>query len=117
MKEVTTGNAQFAWANLQSEHLHGRVNERILHGLRARQAVTVRCASATTNAGKGDYFSRTIVKEPARAAGRTTHPEFRVALQPSPRRVVPSSVPITGTDSVAPSEACKTPSLASRRPH
>src|SRR5437016_3624173 len=39
--------------------------------------------------GNGDYFSRTIVKEPGRAAGRTTHPGFRVALQPSPCRVVP----------------------------
>ncbi len=64
-----------------------------------------------------DYFSRTIVKEPGRAAGRTTHPEFRVALQPSPFRVIPSSVPVTGTDSVAPSLERKTPSLASRRPH
>src|SRR5437588_4933918 len=64
-----------------------------------------------------DYFSRTIVKEPARAAGRTTHPEFRVALQPSPFRVIPSSVPVTGTDSVAPSLERKTPPLASRRPH
>ena len=64
-----------------------------------------------------DYFSRTIVKEPGRAAGRTTHPEFRVALQPSPCRVVPSSGPVTGTDSVNPSAARKTPPLASRRPH
>src|SRR5262249_43322762 len=62
-----------------------------------------------------EYFSRTIVKEPGRAAGRATHPEFRVALQPSPFRVVPSSVPVTSTDRVAPSEARKTPSLASRQ--
>jgi ParB/RepB/Spo0J family partition protein len=62
-----------------------------------------------------DQFSRTITNEPGRAAGRTTHPEFRVALQPSPRRVVPSSGPVTGTDSVAP--ARKTPPLALRRPH
>ena len=67
--------------------------------------------------GNGDYFSRTIVKEPGRAAGRTTHPEFRVTLQPSPCRVVPSSGPVTGTDSVAPSAARKTPPLALRRPH
>ena len=64
-----------------------------------------------------DQFSRTIVKEPGRAAGRTTHPEFRVALQPSPCRVVPSSGPVTGTDSVVPSAERKTPSLALRRPH
>jgi hypothetical protein len=31
-----------------------------------------------------DYFSRTIVKEPGRTAGRTTHPEFKVALQRGP---------------------------------
>src|SRR5260370_16375943 len=65
----------------------------------------------------GDYFSRTIVKEPDRTAGRTTHPEFRVALQPSPFRVVPSSGPVTGTDSVDPSAARKTPPSALRRPH
>src|SRR5262249_61386868 len=56
-----------------------------------------------------DQFSRTIVNEPGRAAGRTTHPEFRVALQPSPCRVVPSSGPVTGTDSVDPSAARKAP--------
>jgi len=64
-----------------------------------------------------DQFSRTIPNEPGRAAGRTTHPEFRVALQPSPCRVVPSSGPVTGTDSVAPSAERKTPPLALRRPH
>ena len=64
-----------------------------------------------------DHFSRTITNEPGRAAGRTTHPEFRVALQPSPRRVVPSSGPVAGTDSVAPSAARKTPPSALRRPH
>ena len=31
-----------------------------------------------------DQRSRTIAKEPGRAAGRTTHPVFSVALQPSP---------------------------------
>jgi len=65
----------------------------------------------------GDYFSRTITQEPGRAAGRTTHPEFRVALQPSPCRVVPSSGTVTGTDSVDPSAARKTPPSALRRPH
>jgi len=66
---------------------------------------------------RADQFSRTIANEPGRAAGRTTHPEFRVALQPSPCRVVPSSGPVTGTDSVDPSAARKTPPLALRRPH
>jgi hypothetical protein len=64
-----------------------------------------------------DYFSRTIVNEPGRAAGCTSHPAFTVTLQPSPRRVVPSSGPVTGTDSVDPSAARKTPPLAVRRPH
>ena len=67
--------------------------------------------------GREDYFSRTITNEPGRAAGRTTHPEFRVALQPPPCRVVPSSGPLTGTDNVEPSAARKTPPLALRRPH
>ena len=50
-------------------------------------------------------------------AGRTTHPEFRVALQPSPGRVVPSSGTVTGTYSVFPSAERKTPPVALRRPH
>jgi hypothetical protein len=58
-----------------------------------------------------------MTNEPDRAAGLTTHPEFRVALQPSPRKVVPSSGPVTGTDSVAPSAARNTPPSALRRPH
>jgi hypothetical protein len=36
----------------------------------------------------GGQFSRTIANEPGRAAGRTTHPGFRLALQPSPCRFV-----------------------------
>ena len=39
-----------------------------------------------------------------------------MALQPSPRRVVPSSGPVTGTDSVVPSAERETPLLAFRRP-
>src|SRR6476659_291298 len=72
---------------------------------------------ARTSVGNGDYFSRTIIKEPGRTAGRTTQPEFRVALQPSPCRVVPSSGPVTGTNSVVPSAERKTPPFALRRPH
>ena len=64
-----------------------------------------------------DYFSRTIVNEPGLAAGCTSHPAFSVTLQPSPCRVVPSRGPVTGTDSVDPSAARKTPPLALRRPH
>ena len=64
-----------------------------------------------------DHLSRTITNEPGRGAGCTTHPAFRVTRQPSPCRVVPSSGPLTGTDSVAPSAARKTPALALRRPH
>lgn len=43
-------------------------------------------ASPRTVDGGGDcqHYSRTIVKEPGRAARRTTHPEFNVTLQPSP---------------------------------
>src|SRR5689334_7635049 len=74
-------------------------------------------ASGATSGGSGDYFSGTMVKDPDRPAGRTTHPEFRVTLQPSPRRVVPSSGPVTGTESVDPSAARKTPPLAFRLPH
>ena len=75
------------------------------------------CASATTSVGREDYFSRTIVNEPGRAAGCMTHPAFSVTRQPSPCRVVPSSGPVTGTDSVDPSAERKTPPFASRRPH
>src|SRR5262249_14607646 len=73
--------------------------------------------SATTSVDSGDYFSRTIAKEPRRAVGCTTHPAFSVTLQPSPRRLVPSRGPETGTDSVDPSAARKTPPFALRRPH
>src|SRR5919197_14534 len=75
------------------------------------------CASATTSRGRQDYFSRTIVNEPGRAVGCTTHPAFSVTLQPSPCRVPPSSGPVTGTDSVAPPTARNTPPSAVRRPH
>ena len=71
-----------------------------------------RVRSATTSVGREDYFSRTIVNEPGRAAGCTSHPAFNVTLQPSPCRVAPSSGPVTGTDSVDPSAARKTPPLA-----
>ena len=60
---------------------------------------------------------RTIVKEPGRAAGRTTHPAFSVACHPSPCGVVSWSGPVMGTDNVVPSAARKTPSLAVRWPH
>jgi hypothetical protein len=68
-------------------------------------------------AKRENQSSRTIVKEPGRAAGRTTHPGFRVARQPSPCRVAPSSGLVTGTARVTPSAARKTPPSASRRPH
>ena len=56
------------------------------------------------------------VLEPDRAAGRITHPGFTVTLQPSPWSLVPSSGPVTGTDTVAPPTARNTPPSASGRP-
>ena len=63
------------------------------------------------------YFSGTMAKDPVRAAGRTTHPEFSVTLQPFPSSMLPWSGPVTGTESVDPSPESKTPLLAFRRPH
>jgi hypothetical protein len=73
--------------------------------------------SATNTVGGEDYFSRTIVNEPGRDAGCTSHPALTVTLQPSPRRAVPSSGPVRGTESVDPSAPRRTPLVASRRPH
>jgi hypothetical protein len=83
---------------------------------RAVGSISLSCGSAA-NLCSTDQFSRTMVNEPARAAGRTTHPAFSVMLQPSTCRVVPSSGRVTGTESVVPSAERKTPLSALRRPH
>ena len=112
--------AEDSWRNVYAGELEVRPPDARPADDTTASVVASRRASAPRRrpaSGREDYFSRTIVNEPGRAAGWTTHPAFNVILQPSPCSVVPSSGAVTGTDSVAPSAARKTPSLALRRPH
>jgi hypothetical protein len=115
---TVAGTAMVTVDVINESFVHAQLPKPAAPPVRQSCAQTARgCASATTSVGREDYFSRTIVNEPGRAAGCTSHPAFSVTLQPSPLSVVPSSDPVTGTDSVAPPIARKTPPSALRRPH